>query len=119
MTTDIAALARQLEHLGAEDLDHLGASLRARASERRSRRLSTEEAREAVRTAPLSPAWETSDLADVGRIRIATMLLLGRGWHAEQVVDGLAEVALSIAPHSALAVEAIAAGLRDAKRLSR
>jgi hypothetical protein len=115
MSAELAALASKLERLNSNDLDHLGAALRARAAERRARRLTIEEASEAVRTAPLSTAWESSSLADVGRVRIATRILIERGWHAEQVVQALCHVALGLVPHPSIATEAIAMGIADAE----
>jgi hypothetical protein len=115
MSAELVDLATRLEDLNTEDLDHLGAALRTRAAERRARRLTVEEASEAVCTAPLSTAWESSSLADVGRVRIATRALLERGWHAEQVVEAMCTVALALVPHPSIAPEAVAMGIADAE----
>jgi len=61
-----------------------------------------EEARQAIDNAPLTPAWKVSVLSDVGRVRIATRILVERGWRPEQVVEALCSVALELVPHPSI-----------------
>ena len=105
-------LATALDQLDGEALDQLGATLRERARHRRML-LTEDEARTAIENAPLTPAWESSQLADVGRVRIATRLLVERGWHPEQVAPAMTSVAQLVVGHPAVAMEAIAHGIAD------
>lgn len=102
----------QLLELDADSLDQLGSVLRERARLRR-RVLTADEARAAIASAPLTPAWERSGLRDVGRVQAATRLLIEHGWHPEQVEGALRFVAEQVCPHPLVADEALAAGIAD------
>ena len=85
----------------------------ARAAERR-RQLTVDEAWAAYNAAPLTPAWELSIIPEVGRVRIATRILIGeRRLHPEQVVDAMSAIAEEVCIHPAIALEAVAAGIAD------
>jgi uncharacterized membrane-anchored protein len=112
MTLTATELEAALDGLNADSLDHLGCVLRERAKLRRVF-LTKDEARAAVLTAPLSPAWERSQLSDVGRVRTAARLLVQRGYHPEQVVDSMTTVAFEEVGHRGIAEEAVASGLAD------
>jgi hypothetical protein len=111
-------LESALDSLDGDSLAHLGAALMERARLRR-RSLTVEEALEAIRNAPLSPSWESSNLSDVGRVVIATRLLIQRGWRADQIVDALCEAALDFVPHPTIAPEAVAKGIAEARSRQR
>ena len=112
-TTDaIDHLEAIFARMGADQLAHLAGNLYARATERR-RCITVEEARRAVASAPLTPTWELSILAPVGRVRTATRLFVEQGFHPEQVVDAMAQVASEVIAHPAIEREAVACGLAD------
>jgi hypothetical protein len=111
LTADVEAIVGRL---GADELAQLGAIFTARAAQRR-RTLTMAEAWKAWESAPLTSGWERSQLSDVGRVRIATRLLLERGLHPEQVVASMTEVALAVCPHPLVAVEVVAVGLADGR----
>jgi hypothetical protein len=117
MIAPIALTPEQLEavldHYDPDILDHLGSNLRERARLRRTP-LSVEEARRALESLPLTPSWKASNLADVGRVRIATRILIERGWRPEQIAESMCAVALMLVPHPSIAPEAVAAGIADA-----
>ena len=112
MTMTPTELATALDQLDGEALDQLGATLRERARHRRVL-LTEDEARTAIENAPLTPAWSSSQLADVGRVRTATRLLVERGWHPEQVAVPMTTVAESVIGHNLIAAESVAYGLAD------
>jgi hypothetical protein len=103
-----------LDGLDADALDQLGVLLRERARLRRVL-LSPEDAQRAIDEAPLSPSWERSRLQDVGRVRKAARLLVEQGWHRDQVRSVLIRAAEDRVPHPRIAVEAVDAGLSDAR----
>lgn len=111
-TTDLIDLEATFARMGADQLAHLAANLYARATERRTC-ITVEQARRAVASAPLTPTWELSILADVGRVRTATRILVEQGFHPEQVVDAMAQVASEVIVHPAIEREAVACGLAD------
>ena len=113
-TLDVTAQFEALVgDLGADELAQLGAVLTARAAERR-RQLTVEEGWAAYNAAPLTPAWELSIIPEVGRIRVATRILVGdRRLHPEQVVDAMSAVAEEVCIHPAIAFEAVAVGIAD------
>jgi hypothetical protein len=113
-TLDVAAEFEAIVgHLGADELAHLAGVLHARAADRR-RQLTIEEAWSAYDAAPLTPAWELSIVPEVGRVRIATRILVGdRRMHPEQVADAMTVVAERVCVHPAVAVEVVAAGIVD------
>jgi hypothetical protein len=99
--------------LDADGKAHVGTILLARAAEER-RQLTVEEAWAAYNAAPLTPAWELSIIPEVGRVRIATRILVGeRRLHPEQVVDAMSAVAEEVCIHPAIAFEAVAVGIAD------
>ena len=100
--------------LDEKSLGHLGSLLIERARLRRAQ-ITIAEARAAIGSAPLTPGWESSQLADVGRVRIATRILIERGYHPSQVAQSMCEVALGLVPHPSIAPEAVAAGIADAQ----
>jgi hypothetical protein len=111
-------LEAALNQMDAETLGHLGSILLERARLRR-RLLTVDEAETAVNNAPLTPGWERSRYADVGRVRIATRILIQRRWHPEQIAHAMGTIALRICPEPGIAVEAIAAGIADAHGMVR
>jgi hypothetical protein len=114
LTPDVleSALA-QMPPAEIEELAHL---LHERATRER-RRLTTDEARAAISTATLSPAWEKSILRDVGQIRCAAKELLLAGWRSEQIATALATAGLELEGDGGLVALSIAAGIADAQRL--
>lgn len=113
-TLDVAAEFEAIVgHLGADELAHLAGVLQARAANRR-RGLTIEEGWAAYNAAPLSSSWELSIVPEVGRVRIATRVLVGeRGMHPEQVVDAMTAIAEGVCVHPAVAMEVVAAGIAD------
>jgi hypothetical protein len=107
-----------LERFGPDALDHFGSALRERARLLRTP-LSVAEAQKAIQSAPLTPAWEASCLANVGRVRIATRILIERRWRPEQIAESMCTVALALVPHPSIAPEAVAAGIADAAVVQR
>ncbi|HEX3842655.1 MAG TPA: hypothetical protein VHU85_17825 [Acidimicrobiales bacterium] len=99
-------------NLGAEELAQLGAVFTARAAERR-RALTIEEAQTAFDSAPLTHWWQESRLRENGQVRIATRILIERGWHPEQIVDSMTAVAERVCVHPLVAAEAVACGIAD------
>jgi hypothetical protein len=69
-------------------LDELGSSLRELARLRRVQ-ITVDEARSAIQAAPLTKGWLSSGFSDVGRVRVATRILIQRGYHPRQVAEPL------------------------------
>jgi len=109
---DTSDLEATFARMGADQLAHLAGNLYARATERRTC-ITVDRARRAVALAPLTPTWEKSILADVGRVRTAARLLVEQGWHPEQVVDAMAQVASEVIQQAHIEREAVACGLAD------
>jgi hypothetical protein len=112
MTLTAEALEAAIGQMDADQLAHLGATFSERARQRRVL-LTEDEARAVVASAPVSPAWERSQLGDVGRVRTATRLMIERGWHPEQIVSAMTAAAKQVIAHSDIASEAVAAGIAD------
>ena len=114
MTTTTADLEAVVGPLSADQLAHLGAAFTARAAERR-RMLTEDECRTAIKSAPLTPAWQRSQLSDIGRVRIACCLLVAEHrLHPERFAELMTSVAEEIISlgHE-VAVEAVGAGIAD------
>ena len=111
-------IERHVAALGADELAHLAASLRARAAERR-KSVTVEEAWDVYNMVPDLPDWSWLGFQECGRVRKALEILVGwRGFHPEQVVSAVTEVALEVCAPWAGAVEvianeAVAAGIAD------
>jgi hypothetical protein len=105
-----------LDVLSPGELDELAWLLRDEAARGR-RRLPVEEAWAAFHAAPLTPAWERSQLADVGRVRAAARWLIIGGWRPEQIIDAMLAVAIHVSPDKGVAEEAVAAGVVDGNRV--
>lgn len=114
LTPDVLDCA--LTKMQPAEIDELAHLLHERAARDR-RRLTTDEARAAMATAKLSPAWQESILSDVGRIRCATKELMLTGWRSEQIATALATAGLEIEADGGLVALSIAAGIADAQRL--
>ena len=108
-----AELEQIIAPLDAEALEQLASSMRERAKTRREP-VTPEEAREAIESAALTPGWESSSMPEVGRVRIATRVLIERGYHPTQVAGAMCAAALPLMPHPSVAPEAVAAGIADA-----
>lgn len=111
-----AEFEARLRDLAPGEKDELAYLLVKRAKRER-RRLTVDEAREAIRTADLSLAWRRSVLADVGRIRAAGKQLRLDGWLPEQFAAALAEAGLEVEKDGAIVANAISGGIKDAARL--
>ena len=99
-----------------EQLDHVSATTRARAAERR-KAITVEEAQAAYDAVLEIPGWKwAGDYKECGQVRKACEVLIGwRGYHPDQVAPAMtlvAEEAISYF-HSAVAREAVAAGCLD------
>ena len=106
-------LVRELDALSPEHKNELAHSLREAAARDR-RRLTLAEAREAIRAANVSPAWQGSILVDVGRIRRAsTELVAFGGWRPEAMAVALADAALEFEADPRIVANAIARGIAD------
>jgi len=111
----VASVADALDQLAPDDLDHLGHVLLDRARRRRTR-LTEEQAWAAWQAAPLTTDWAASVLVDVGRVRIATRLLIDQwGYSPQRVAEAMLPVALHVCPDAGIAELAVAAGLADAR----
>lgn len=108
-----------LNRLSPAELDELGALLRDEAARRRVR-LSGAEAWRAWETVALTPGWQRSRWADIGRLRLATRRLIGQGWRAEQVAEPMLAVAQIVVERALgradrkIAEAAVAGGIADA-----
>lgn len=107
---EIESLVRRLS---GEQLSHLGSVFQARAHDRRRTLLTEEDAAEAVRTASLTAGWQLTQYPEVGQVRIATRVLIERGWQPEQVIPAMGAVAERLIRHDRIATEAVAAGIAD------
>jgi hypothetical protein len=108
-----AELEQIIAPLDAEALEQLASSMRERAKTRREP-VTPEEAGEAIESAALPPGWESSCMPEVGRVRIATRVLIEREYHPTQVAGAMCDAALPLMPHPSVAPEAVAAGIADA-----
>jgi hypothetical protein len=106
-------LERVIARLDSNSLDHLASNMHERAALRRVP-ISPEEAREAIDAAPLTPGWQSSCMPEVGRVRVATRILIERGYHPTQIAEAMCAAALPLMPHPSIAPEAVAAGIADA-----
>ena len=96
-------------------MDELAWLLREEAARAR-RRLTEDRAWGAWASAPLTPGWALSGLRDVGRVRIATRMLVTLDrWRPEQIRDSMLAVALHVCPERGIAELAVAAGIEDAE----
>lgn len=103
-----------LDQLSARDLDELGALLREEAQRRR-RRLTVDQAWAAWFAVELSERGARSPCAEILRVRAAARRLVTvDGWHPEQIVDAMLEVAETVCWDRGIAVLAVAKGIADA-----
>ncbi len=108
------ALESYLAGMTADQLDHLSATLRARATERR-RTMTEDECRNAVANAPVTLEQEKSQLSRALRVRNACRILIAEHrLHPEQFIESMTSVAEEIIDlgHEA-AVEAVGGGIAD------
>jgi hypothetical protein len=107
-----------LDNLDVGQREELGYLLLEEA--RRLRRTLREDAAwGAWQAAPLAgTGWATSDLADVGRIRIATRRLMTIDlWQPHQIRKAMLAVALHVCPDAVIAEMAVDAGIEDGTRI--
>ncbi len=106
-----------LDSLTPGEMDELAWLLRREAAWAR-RTLSEDRAWAAWASAPLTPGWALSCLSDVGRVRIATRILITLDhWRADQIRDAMLAVALHVCPERGIAELAVAAGIEDAEAI--
>jgi hypothetical protein len=107
-----------LDNLDVGQREELGYLLLEEA--RRLRRTLREDAAwGAWQAAPLAgTGWATSDLADVGRVRIAVRRLMTLDhWEPHQIREAMMAVALHVCPERGIAHLAVEAGIEDGTRI--
>jgi hypothetical protein len=108
---------RALDVLPPETLSHLSVQLRERAVAKR-RQLTVHQVRAEASKVWLCPAWRSSILIEVGRVRETARHLMLEGWRPEQFVAALAQVGLEDASSNGLLIAvAIGAGIEGAEGL--
>jgi hypothetical protein len=106
-----------LDGLTSGELDEWACLLREEAARRR-RAMTAEQAWVAFNAAPLTPGWQRSRLADVGRVRIATRRLITIDrWRPDQITEAMKTLAIFVCPDPVIGEMAVAGGIQDAMEI--